>query len=50
MEKYLIIADGEVIKSYDSFKKAMWDIEFFQLMYKEVTIYQQVVKNGESTA
>lgn len=49
MEKYLIIADGEIIKSYTTFKQAMWDVDFYKLMYKEVTIYQQVVKNGEPT-
>ena len=48
IEKYIIIADGEIIKSYKRFKEAMWDIEFFQLMYHEVCIYQQVVKNGET--
>ena len=48
IEKYIIIADGEIIKSYKSFKEAMWDMDFFQLMYNEVCIYQQVVKNGET--
>ena len=48
IEKYLIIADGEIIKSYKSFKEAMWDMEFFQLMYHEVSIYQQIVKNGDA--
>ena len=48
IEKYIIIADGEIIKSYKTFKEAMWDMDFFQLMYNEVSIYQQVVKNGET--
>lgn len=48
IEKYIIIADGEIIKSYKTFKEAMWDMDFFQLMYNEVCIYQQVVKNGET--
>lgn len=46
-EKYLIIADGEIIKSYKTLKEAMKDIDFFQLMYHEVCIYQNIVKNGE---
>ena len=48
IEKYIIVADGEIIKSYKTFKEAMWDMDFFQLMYHEVCIYQQVVKNGET--
>lgn len=47
MEKYVIIADGEVVKTYPTFKAAMWDVEFFQLMYKEVAVYQMILKNGE---
>lgn len=46
-EKYLIIADGEIIKSYKTLKEAMKDVDFFQLMYHEVCIYQNIVKNGE---
>ena len=48
IEKYIIVADGEIIKTYKTFKEAMWDMDFFQLMYHEVCIYQQVVKNGET--
>ena len=48
IEKYIIIADGEIIKSYKTFKEALWDMDFFQLMYNEVSIYRQVVKNGET--
>lgn len=46
-EKYVIIADGEIIKSYKTLKEAMWDLDFFQLMYKEVSIYRKVVQNGD---
>lgn len=47
MEKYIIVADGEAVKTYTDFKSAMWDVEFFQLMYKEVVVYQMILKNGD---
>lgn len=46
MEKFIIIADGEIIKTYTNFKTAMKDSEFFKLMYKEIGIYRLIVKDG----
>ena len=31
IEKYIIVADGEIIKSYKTFKEAMWDMDFFSV-------------------
>lgn len=53
-DKYAIIGTdiidnkNEVIKTYDNFKKAMWDLDFYGLMYKDVKIYKLIVKNGEA--
>ncbi len=45
--RYVIIGDGKVIKFYKTLKEALWDYEFFTLMYSEVFIYQLVIKDGE---
>lgn len=47
IDKYIIIADGEIIKSYKNLKDAMYDVSFFELIYKEIKVYQQIVCNGE---
>ena len=46
-KRYVLFADGNFMRAYDTFKEALWDSEFYQLMHKEVSIYQEVVKNGE---
>lgn len=47
VEEYIIICDGEIIKSYKNFKQAEWDVRFYELIYKDVCIYKLVLKNGE---
>lgn len=46
-KNYVIFADGNFMRTYKTFKEAMWDAEFYQLMHKEVVIYKAVVRNGE---
>ena len=45
--RYVIIGDGKVVKFYKTLKEALWDYEFFTLMYSEILIYQLVIKDGE---
>ena len=45
LDKYIIIGDGEIIKSYKNFKPALRDLGFFSLMYHEVYIYQLITTN-----
>lgn len=45
-DKYILVGDGEIVKQYDNFNSAVWDIEFYQLMYKEVKLYQLVIQNA----
>lgn len=47
IDKYIIIADGEIVKSYKNLKDAMYDVSFFELIYKDIKVYQQIVCNGE---
>lgn len=44
---YILIGDWQIIKSYKTFKEAMWDLGFYQLMYSDVRIYQLAVQNEE---
>lgn len=46
-DKYIIVGDDEIVKTYSDFKSAKWDVSFFRLMYHEVKIYQLVVENDE---
>ena len=48
MNKYIIVADGSILKTYNSFKDALKDADFFSLMYDEVLIYRLILRNGES--
>ena len=36
-----------LIKSYKNLKLALWDIDFFNLMYTDIRIYKKVIENGE---
>lgn len=47
-KNYIIFADGSFMRAYTTFKEAMWDADFYQLMHKEVVIYKAVVRNGET--
>ena len=42
LDKYIIVADGEIIKSYKHFKQALKDLGFYSIMYHDVRIYQQI--------
>ena len=47
-ERYVIVSgEGEIIKSYNYFKQAIKDMDFFKLVYKEVYLYQMVISNKE---
>lgn len=49
MKKFIIVGDGHILKSCDTFKQAMKDVDFFSLMYTNVYIYMQVINNGDPT-
>ena len=36
-----------VIKEYKNLKQAMWDLDFFSLMFIDVRVYKKIVENGE---
>ena len=47
LEKFILIADGEIIKSYRNFKQAIKDLGFYSIIYNEVHIYQEIVTNEQ---
>ena len=46
-DRFIIVGDGQVLKSYRTFKAACWDLNFYQLMYHEVKIYQLVIQDND---
>lgn len=46
-DKYIIVGDDEIVKTYPDFKSAKWDVSFFRLMCHDVKIYQLVVENDD---
>ena len=45
--RYAIIRDGKLVTLYENFHDAVYDSEFFQLMYEDVRIYQLVMINDK---
>ena len=36
-----------VLKNYKNLKAALWDADFFALMYTDIRIYKKIIENGE---
>ena len=46
-DKYIIVVENKIIRTYKNLKQAISDLEFIQLVYNEAHLYQLVVSNGK---